>query len=894
MSPIALADARTTNRGCCFCLAVIFFLFVPILAAEQMFNVRQDFTDSSQIPRVHPLVLIASFSPATQGQSYASTIQIQSGIAPYRFWISQGALPSGLSLNSSTGTVSGVPAVSGTFSFAVTATDSQFGYGTHVLQLNVGSNAQSQISIALSPDSAQIAPGAKVQFAATVKNTSQTAVVWSASAGSISPSGLFTAPPRAGSAVITATAAASSAVRASANISVQTLAPLTIATSSLMNAQVNSPYSAAIIAQGGTAPYTWSLYSGSLPSGLTLNAANGVIAGNVGKAGSFTFTTKVTDASARSTTRQLTLNATVANSGAFDGPAELPRVRFQSALAYTPAPGSVITVNRGSNFQSALNGASCGDTIQLQAGATFTGDFTLPAKNCSDTNWIIIRSSAPDSSLPAEGTRITPCYAGVASLPGRPAFNCASTQKVMATLMANNAGGPITLAPGANHYRIGPGLEITRSAGNGINYGLIIKDPSQPANHIVVDRDWVHGTARDETTRGIFLSGLIYGAVTDSYFSDFHCAAGIGTCVDSQAISGGTGPLPQGVWRIHNNFLEAAAENILFGGSKYNSATPADIEITHNHLFKPLSWMPGQASLVGQQDTTPSRCANFDPNGGGLCPFIVKNLFELKNAQRLLFEGNVLENSWSGFTQHGQSILIEGANTSVNAIYSNVSVMDITIRYNRISHTHSGFGLTNPGVNGVSNLPIARISVHDDIFDDISAAYGYADNTGAWALEQTYCGICTPTHDVAINHITEVISESKRMFLVEGGLTSKPIQNWAYMNSIISTGSGLVVNGAGLANPCGFFGATNWARIASCTGSPTMAANALIGATGSWPLGNFYPPTESDVGFVNYNNGSGGDYHLSSYSPYKNKAKDDGSDLGAHVDAVLQAIDGAL
>jgi len=893
MSPIALADARTTKRRCCFCLAVTFFLFVSSFAGAQFYSRTQELAETRFPNRIHPVLVVAGFSTAVQGQPFASALRVAGGTAPYRFWIAQGALPSGLSLNSSTGTISGVPTVSGSFAFTVAATDSQLGYGRQLLHLDVSSGSvQNQVSIALSPETAQIAPGAKVQFTATVRNTSQTSVIWSASAGSISPSGLFTAPSRTGTAVITATAAASSGVHTSASISVQSASPLTIATSWLTNAKVNAPYNIAMIAQGGTAPYAWSLYSGSLPSGLTLNSS-GVIAGEVLKAGTFTFTTKVTDASNHSSTRQLTLNASVTNPGSFDGPAELPRVHFQSALANTPAPGNTVTVSAGGSFQSALNNASCGDTIQLQAGATFAGSFTLPAKNCDDSNWIIIRSSAPDASLPAEGTRITPCYAGVASLPGRPALNCASTRKVMATLMAENAVGPITLAAGANHYRIGPGLEITRSTGTGINYGLIIKDAMQSAHHIVVDRDWVHGTARDETTRGVFLSGLTYGAITDSYFSDFHCTAGIGTCVDSQAISGGTGPLPQGVWKIHNNFLEAAAENILFGGVKLNSATPTDIEITQNHLFKPWSWMPGQASLVGEQDKTPSGCPNFDPKGGGQCPFIVKNLFELKNAQRVLFEGNVLENAWSGFTQHGQSILIEGANPNHNAIYSSISVMDVTIRFNRISHTHSGFGIINPGFSLVPNLPVGRISVHDDIFDDISAAYGYGDDSGAWALEQTYCGICIPSHDIAINHITEIIGESKKLFMVEGGLTSKPIQNWAYTNSIVSTGGGLVVSGAGALNPCGFYGATNWERIASCTGSFTMVANALIGATGSWPRGNFYPSAGADVGFVDYNNGNGGDYHLSSSSPYKNKASD-GMDLGANVDAVTQATDGAL
>src|ERR1700678_4727314 len=57
----------------------------------------------------------------------------------------------------------------------------------------------------------------------------------------------------------------------------------------------------------------------------------------------------------------------------FDGPAELPRVTVPSAMADTPAPGTVISVNAGGDLQSALDSANCGDTIQLQAGATFAG-----------------------------------------------------------------------------------------------------------------------------------------------------------------------------------------------------------------------------------------------------------------------------------------------------------------------------------------------------------------------------------------------------------------------------------------------------------------------------------------------------------------------------------------
>src|SRR6202020_3233568 len=83
----------------------------------------------------------------------------------------------------------------------------------------------------------------------------------------------------------------------------------------------------------------------------------------------------------------------------YDGPAELPRVTVPSAMSDTPAPGAVISLNAGDNLQSALNSATCGDTIQLQEGATFTGRFIFPANNCDENHWIIVRTSTADSFL---------------------------------------------------------------------------------------------------------------------------------------------------------------------------------------------------------------------------------------------------------------------------------------------------------------------------------------------------------------------------------------------------------------------------------------------------------------------------------------------------------------
>ena len=171
----------------------------------------------------------------------------------------------------------------------------------------------------------------------------------------------------------------------------------------------------------------------------------------------------------------------------FDGPAELPRVTVASSMADTPAPGSIVSVRPGDDLQSALDSAFCGDTIELQAGAVFTGRFLLRAKQCDAGHWIIIRTSAPDSALPSEGQRITPCYAGIASLPGRPQYSCTNPRNVTARIENNTeADGPFVFRTGANHYRL-IGLEITRVVGLRNPPVLVSVEPSGIADHIVIE-----------------------------------------------------------------------------------------------------------------------------------------------------------------------------------------------------------------------------------------------------------------------------------------------------------------------------------------------------------------------------------------------------------------------
>ena len=332
---------------------------------------------------------------------------------------------------------------------------------------------------------------------------------------------------------MTATGANGHSLKAAATVNVTPIPALSIDTNTVSAANAGTLYSDSLSASGGASPYRWSVSSGALPVGIQL-AATGTIAGTTASTGSFPFVAKVTDSTGSSTVHSYTLSVSPSSStsststSGYDRPAELPRVLIPTAMANTPAPGTTITVNSGGNLQSALNNASCGDTIQLQAGATFAGAFTFPAKSCDDNHWIIVRTSADDSAFPAEGSRLTPCYAGISSLPGRPALNCASTQNVLPKLfMPTKGNGPIIFASGANHYRL-MGLEITRAAGTGLVYALASIVNGGTANNLILDRVWMHGTAQDDTNRGFWLQGSTYVSVVDSSLTDFHCVSKTG------------------------------------------------------------------------------------------------------------------------------------------------------------------------------------------------------------------------------------------------------------------------------------------------------------------------------------------------------------------------------
>jgi hypothetical protein len=562
--------------------------------------------------------------------------------------------------------------------------------------------------------------------------------------------------------------------------------------------------------------------------------------------------------------------------GQYDGPAELPRVTVSSAMSDTPAPGSIISVNAGDDLQAALGNAQCGDIVELQAGATFSGQFTVPAKKCDDNHWIIIRTSSPDGALPAEGQRATPCYAGVGSLEGRPQYACNNPQNVMAKVQNQATGdGPIQFAKGANYYRL-IGLEVTRASGISGSARLITGQGT--TDHIVIDRSWLHGALQDETNTGISLNGMTNVAIVDSYFSDFHCIAVTGTCTDAHAIGGGLGTTQDGPFKIQDNFLEASGEGIMFGGGAATSS-PADIEILNNHFWKPWQWMPGNAKFVG------------GTNGR---PFVVKNHLELKNAVRVLVDSNLMENVWGGFTQTGYGILLTPKNqhSGHKNVCPQCQVTDVTVRYVQVSHGGGGLQLATAisgnGKGGGPALAGTRWSIHDVVLDDLSTQYV----GGGTAFEVQNGWKKNPLNNVTINHVTAFPDLSGHMLIVGNGPNSGRMYAFVFTNNLIVTANHPVWNTGGRAS-CAHKDVPI-TSITNCFTTRTFANNGLITPPpqyppSAWPAKNMFAKTMDDVGFTNYNDGNGGNYELLPSSPYKDQGTD-GKDLGADIVGLNQAL----
>jgi len=174
-----------------------------------------------------------------------------------------------------------------------------------------------KVTVAINPAGKNLDATQTQQFSATVTGTTNTSVAWSLSpsVGTISSSGLYTAPASVSAPqtiAVTATSAASSTATASAALTIYPAVSITSGTTP--NGTVSSPYSAALTVAGGLAPYTWGLSAGVLPAGISLSNS-GVLAGSPTTSGSFNFTVNVTDANGMVASKALGLTVAPVSTG---------------------------------------------------------------------------------------------------------------------------------------------------------------------------------------------------------------------------------------------------------------------------------------------------------------------------------------------------------------------------------------------------------------------------------------------------------------------------------------------------------------------------------------------------------------------------------------------------
>jgi hypothetical protein len=263
-------------------------------------------------------ITTSSLAAGTVGQAYSSgALSATGGVGPYTWSISSGSLPAGLNLNPATGAITGTPTAAGSSTVGVTVTDSSTpapASATQTFTIAVLNPNQLAISTASLP-AGVVNLAYSAPLAAAGGNGSYT---WTASgvpAGiAVNPStGVVSGTPtRAGAFTMTVKVTDSSKPiqTATAKVTLTINAAPTIATSSLGKGTVGQPYSATLSAGGGATPYTWSISSGSLPAGLSLNSATGTITGTPTAAGSSTVGVTLTDSStpsAATATRTFTL-----------------------------------------------------------------------------------------------------------------------------------------------------------------------------------------------------------------------------------------------------------------------------------------------------------------------------------------------------------------------------------------------------------------------------------------------------------------------------------------------------------------------------------------------------------------------------------------------------------
>ena len=353
-----------------------------------------------------------SLPNGSNGVAYSQTIITTGGVAPITYSVGTGSLPAGLKLNS-TGTVIGTPSSSGTSTFTINATD----FGTPPLTVaspifTITINPPPPLSITSTSMSNGITGTA--YSSAIASSGGVPPLTWSVPAGTLPPglelntsSGLISGTPTTAGVYKFFPTVTDSAIppqkftsTTGVTISVITVAPLQSVTPPLPPGTVATGYTASLVATGGVAPYTWSIVSGQLPSGLKLNSASGTITGVPILSTTANFTVQVEDTNSTKSAPQ-TLSIVISPGSAItnsllSGAYSFLFHGFDSG-GNVEIAGNVTSSGTGTVFGT-LDSNRSGGTLGIFTGSTVTGTYSVGSDGRGTMQFITTNSKGAMST----------------------------------------------------------------------------------------------------------------------------------------------------------------------------------------------------------------------------------------------------------------------------------------------------------------------------------------------------------------------------------------------------------------------------------------------------------------------------------------------------------------
>ena len=343
----------------------------------------------------NPLTITtSSLATGVVGTAYSQTVSASGGVGAVAFSIPSGALPANLSLNTSTGAITGTPTAASTASFTVQAKDT----------LNRTASASLQLVVYGPPVfTTTTLPAGRKTYAYTQTVAVSGGVpplVYSVSAGALpanltldSSTGVIAGTPAApGTTNFTLKITDHSGQVATQAYSLVISDVLSISTTTLPTAPTGQPYSQTIQTANGVAPLIFAVTSGALPNGLDLNPSTGALTGMATTGGTSNFTVKVTD--------NIGQTASFAFSLLVAPVPTVTKVFPRAGLAGQSVTVKVTGTNlSGATFSLSGTGSLTPSNIVIDASGTFA-NMTLAPSGSLQSRFVVIATNTAGSSSP--------------------------------------------------------------------------------------------------------------------------------------------------------------------------------------------------------------------------------------------------------------------------------------------------------------------------------------------------------------------------------------------------------------------------------------------------------------------------------------------------------------